>query len=231
MFKALRYGKASKFGTALQEFDQSSLFSPEDLLTSSIFERLQYLPAPIFAQLVSEKIKLPEGANMSAIRYWPRWEAKGKKYVEPDLLVQFNGENKEICDIIVEAKRGDLNNSQSSQQWVDQLNAYFSEDNELYMPGTNVYFLAIGGKMRRTDFKSFKFENDKLQPYNIIQLDWSKLAKRAFEISRSGTDNLSAKFILSDVVEILSQFGFFLPNYLNELKVPKGARWKEKNSD
>lgn len=231
MFKALRSGKASKLRIALQNFDIDPLFSPEDLLTSSIFERLQYLPAPIFARLISEKIKLPENSNLTAIQYWPRWTAKNRNYVEPDLLVRFESKHGETCDLIVEAKRGDRNNAQDKNQWINQLKAYFEENNELYTVGSKVYFLAIGGKMNHSDFKSFEFDNQRFDKRHMVQLDWSELAKRAFEMSRVGTNNLSEKYILSDVVEILAQFGFFVPNYLNELKVPKGASWKEECSD
>lgn len=231
MFKALRSGKASKLGIALENFDTDSLFSPEDLLTSSIFERLQYLPAPIFARLISKKIELPENSNLTTIQYWPRWSAKNRNYVEPDLLVRFENKHREICDLIVEAKRGDRNNAQDGDQWINQLKAYFEENNELYNVGSKVYFLAIGGKMKHSDFKSFEFDNQRFDKNHVVQLDWSELAKRAFEMSRTGTDNLSEKYILSDVVEILSQFGFFVPNYLNELRVPESASWKEYYSD
>lgn len=222
MFKAISTGKAGRLWT-IYGTESKDAFTIEDILTSCVFERMQYLSAETFAKVISNRIKLPADAVLSDIEYWPKWNSKGRQYVEPDVFIQFKCDYRIIGHLIVEAKRYDGNNSQSTTQWTEQLKGYFDEDNELALSGGEVYFLAIGGNIRA---RNFEYPDRRFDPRNLIQLDWSRLAGNALKLGYMAKKR-HEKIILLDIVDILERFGFRVPNYLDELNVPQNAHWTE----
>src|SRR3954447_22880320 len=128
MLNAILHGK--KLGTGLEGIRLSENFSgAEDTLTSTVFERLLYLPDEILIAIVfdpsiwTSSTKLPRGVNNC--EFWPWWEPEkikpiaeldttspsgmsdgsltmtaDQKFIQPDLVIDFDDRI-----LIIEAKR------------------------------------------------------------------------------------------------------------------------------
>lgn len=102
----------------------------EDARTSTIFERLAYLPPTVGWNLLrlSCNNAIPEFrlVELADVKFWPNWQIvrSGRQMVEPDVYMRWVvGDPSIIIDLIIEAKLpGAI--SQSPQQWLDQLEGY-----------------------------------------------------------------------------------------------------------
>jgi len=164
MLNAILHGK--KQGTGLAGIRLSQDFGgAEDTLTSTVFERLLYLPDEMLIAIVLDpsvwthsSIKLPKEIIDS--EFWPWWEpAKIKpvaeleatsppgmpddpqtmtadqKFIQPDMVIRFDDRV-----LIVEAKRWDFR----SMQIPIQLARQYARASILY-PDTPAWLLAVGG--------------------------------------------------------------------------------------
>lgn len=100
----------------------------EDALTSSIFERLSYLPKELMHHIIQEALYdvVPnlDLHQIKSIEYWPNWDAEhttNKARIEPDIFIQTA-----TRDIIIEAKRHDLK-QQDPKQWKREIQGYINE--------------------------------------------------------------------------------------------------------
>lgn len=107
--------------------NKHSLYICEDLKTSLIFELLIQLDSKKFSTILSKACDntFDDFGRIECINFWPRWKnpkgTNNKLYIEPDVFIRC-----ENIDIIIEAKK-DLNNSQTIEQWNDQITAYINE--------------------------------------------------------------------------------------------------------
>jgi hypothetical protein len=84
----------------------------EDLLTSTVFGLLQYVPEsdgllPFLAKARDREGRDPLSSLAKGTRaeylFWPRWDEKGGTVCEPDLLIQIENDDTRV-DVIVEVK-------------------------------------------------------------------------------------------------------------------------------
>jgi hypothetical protein len=143
MLQAILLNKAGR-SISSNEVHWRQLFSAsEDSLTSTIFGILFYLPKNLFWQVLLNACYNSPISNINniieRIEYWPRWNAKNStnsSFIEPDIFIRTQD-----FDLIVEAKRYDLN-QQNKFQWENEFIGYL---NHYYDADKNIYLLAVGG--------------------------------------------------------------------------------------
>jgi hypothetical protein len=181
----------------------------EDALTSSVFERLMYLPKELFQQIVSKAL-LQEIPNLDltqieSLEYWPHWDSEGstnKNFVEPDIFIRTKNQ-----DIIIEAKRYD-SRQQYKGQWKNELvsykNVYGEEQKELI-------FIALGGLRTKSSEKIEILD----QEIVIYKCKWSGILQSVLaakdQIDKSSNLlNTSGAIsnILGDIIMTFRLFGF-----------------------
>jgi hypothetical protein len=164
MLNAILHGK--KRGTGLEGIRLSEDFNgAEDTLTSTIFERLLYLPdetliAIIFDPSAWTRPSTKPPKEIKEYEFWPRWEpakvtpvaeldtpnpsempddslamTEDQKFIQPDLVVQFDDRV-----LIIEAKRWDFRGMQIAGQLARQ----YARASILF-PGMPAWLLAVGG--------------------------------------------------------------------------------------
>ncbi len=121
----------------------TKLIYTEDVLTSSFFGLLQYLPSKLIIDILSDsinsKLNYNEIGELKDIQFWPKHNPKGttnKKFVEPDIFIEF-----EYADMLFEMKHKD-GYGQYTDQWQNEIISYYNEYSE---NNKNIYFFAIGG--------------------------------------------------------------------------------------
>lgn len=123
----------------------------EDTLTSTLFERLLYLPdevvhAVLFAPTFWPADEIPSAAPIAEVAFWPNWPAPvgspDRQRVEPDVVIDFPSHR-----LVVEAKRSDLADQQGAGQLALEWRA--AQD------GRPVWLLTVGGLVdtRRSTFE------------------------------------------------------------------------------
>ena len=167
MLNAILSGKAGRTQETIHSGTSwsTALKQSEDLLTATIFERLSYLPASIFWEVLFRTFPdiLPEFNNvkLEQIEFWPTWNdaTKIRKTVEPDIYLQFSlGEPLITHHLIVEIKPG-TGALQRHEQWIRQWYSFHSGILP-ELPDGIVSFLAIGGLNNELpSFKSTLIEN------------------------------------------------------------------------
>jgi hypothetical protein len=101
----------------------------EDARTSTIFERLSYLPGPVAWSLLRRASggTLPSYrlAHLETIEFWPNWSMgrEDRHHAQPDVFLRWTlGDPGQAFEMIVEAKLPWT--GQWEGQWRDQLDAY-----------------------------------------------------------------------------------------------------------
>ena len=202
MIKAIEKNKTIKDGRNI--FKQS-----EDYFTSSVFERLFYLPQEEMWRIIRNSCYgkgLPEQiGKVLSIDYWPHWSANNEdisntNFVEPDVFIRLTG-----FDLIIEAKRYD-DNQQSHQQWKNEILSYFEEYNE---DGKTLYLIALGG-LNNEKSENLIFDiKGKPKKIIIIKSRWKRILneildyQKSIEYSETGISN-----IISDIIIVFQLFGF-----------------------
>jgi|SRR5690554_1560410 len=191
----------------------------EDSLTSSVFERLFYLPVELFWDILKKSCNgniLPESpGSLNYFEFWPHWESsfnsKNSNFVEPDLFIRFNS-----FDIIVESKRWDQN-QQNKTQWKNEILAYKKEYEEELK---EVYLIALGGI---NDDRADEFDK-----VTIVKCRWKSLlqtVKDTESILASTTSllnsNDSITRILQDVVTAFRLHGFSTGTWFDSFNIEK----------
>jgi hypothetical protein len=185
----------------------------EDKITSSVFDNLLLLPDDIFWEILRfscyDHENLPSNAGgIIEYEFWPHWSATGTKnanYVEPDLFVSF-----EHLDIIIEAKRG--NNTQSVDQWQQEVIAYYNEFNER---NKNVWLIAIDG-IEKEENESVCCGDGK--SVTVIKSKWIKVLEGIMKFSddpRLNCNNM--KRLFETVIRYLFFYGIMKTAWLSEI--------------
>lgn len=195
----------------------------EDALTSTIFERLLYLPKELMHHIIYTSLMVNiEGLELhqiESITYWPTWNAKGIKYksrVEPDIFIRTTKQ-----DIIIEAKRYDKN-QQSQTQWSNEIHAYNNEYAEDEKP---LVFIALGG-LHSKETQSITVKD---QQYDVYKCTWKAILNTIQDLihemetaSIHTHHNEAILNILNDMVLSFELFGFSTSLWLERfIKAPQ----------
>lgn len=121
----------------------------EDSLTSTVFERLAYLPDRQFVAILFDPSLWPlhplsrRPASLGSITFWPLWPwpkattpTVTRRSIEPDLVIEFDDRI-----LIVEAKRYD----ETLAQYGDQLADEWWTARHIFTDGRPISILAISG--------------------------------------------------------------------------------------
>ncbi|WGE57105.1 hypothetical protein [Actinobacillus equuli] len=135
MLSAILHGKKTGTGFAGTRLKIGETQGAEDVLTSTVFERIAYLPNETFTQFIKCLFNEKEDTGyLKEIDFWLAWEWNSS-FVEPDvLLTGSNGQS-----IIIEAKRYDYLQQQYAEQLAKELIA--ASQNGI----ANPILLTIGG--------------------------------------------------------------------------------------
>lgn len=100
MLSAILNGKGRRLPTSLPVGAslRTAFVKSEDILTSTVFERLAYLDGPTLWAVLAATFRpriLPDRkvAELERIEFWPRWgQANGtlERSVEPDFVLRFS---------------------------------------------------------------------------------------------------------------------------------------------
>lgn len=206
MLQAVNKNKVGYNFNILGESWKEYFKTSEDSLTSSVFERLFYLPVELFWNIFRKSCCdeiLPEFSGpINYFEFWPHWESSEQSenvnFVEPDLFIRFNN-----FDIIIESKRWDQN-QQNKKQWENEILAYNKEYKE---ESKKVFLIALGGI---SDKKTEKFGDTP-----IVKCKWKDILQSVKEIySRLDREqgvlyvNDSVRRILNDIIIAFRLHGF-----------------------
>jgi|GEM_PF-5509471 len=240
MFRAVLKGKSGSLQKDISADGTSGSYGKielpsirEDVLTAAVFSRLSYLPDVEFWKILSDTFPiLPdrELAQLVNIEFWPRWkyEEKDRKFVEPDIFLQFEiGDPAHKVDLLIEIKRHTFWTQQSSEQHIDQISAYFLNEDE-FEKGHEFFFLALGGlgsnsQLRMNSLSSniqHRLTSDsKIQMaiQNICGSTWLTLIEtlETFQTNSNGKHI----YLISDLIEILTYAGFKKRIYFGEVEL------------
>lgn len=190
----------------------------EDVLTSSVFGPLHYLPSALFLKLIKSACRIPETfptddeiGEVLEVQFWKGMNAEGTtnhRTVEPDVVIKATR-----LDIIIEVKKRDDDKeyAQSISQWDNEIRAYFNNHKD----SDSVVLLALGGNR-------YCGETERLidgKRIHVFMGSWYNLLRG---ISRE-IDNHAANInsSLCDVRDILKRYRYFEIKWLCSLK-PKG---------
>lgn len=194
----------------------------EDALTSSIFERLMYLPQEllhhIFSTALFANIEGLELHQIESIEYWPKWVSEppyNTNYVEPDVFIRTANQ-----DIIIEAKRNKTNR-QDPGQWESQIRAYYNEYGE---DDKEVVYIALDGLRS----KNMAYVNLPGKEHKIYKCNWESILNAIqniiFEMELTNCfsyNEQSIKNILNDIVLCFELFDFSTSPWLEHfMKAP-----------
>lgn len=229
MLNLIKSGKSGRNYQVIEEIeiDLKKFFKKsEDSLTSSIFERLLYLPSNIFWQILTKSIADKElyqlEAELISFEFWPRWSIENG-YKEPDAFLRFKN-----FDLIIEAKRSDEEFTQYEFQWIAEIEAYIKE----YGNEKPCYLLAIGGiKKIDTETKNIPIPNGSLK---VFKLRWNgiiyEIKNRIREIERTRENIYNPELnVLRDLLGWFEIHGFNSGELLNTL--PKDYKITESYLD
>lgn len=206
----------------------------EDLLTATVFERLSYLPAKRFYDILSETFgfsieEIEDNTKLiklKTIEFWPRWEdvTDHAFIVEPDVFLCFCiQETDQMIDVIIEAKPFDTGTLQYKTQWERQILSYATMAIDLAEPTIGVKFLALGGLGFDTDLSFSRLEKEFYETCDKTKLpenldmkgcSWSALLNICEKL-KNLTEFESR--IISDILEALSLSGYSKRSHFNDL--------------
>jgi hypothetical protein len=202
----------------------------EDSLTSSIFERLMYLPQELTRHILETALfdAVPglDFYKLQSITYWPYWKSENttnSRNVEPDIFIRT-----ETHDIIIEAKRYD-SKQQSSTQWRNEIQGYNNEYKDDEKP---LIFIALGGlHSEETELLTVAGE-----VHNIYKCRWVGIlnavtdVKYKMELSKHLTNNNTAVCnILDDMILCFALFGFSTAHWLERFVQPPQIKQQSLN--
>ena len=134
MLSAILHGKKTGSGLAGTRLKIGETQGAEDILTSSVFERIAYLPDEVFNRFIQNLLNGYDFGHLYEIEFWPYWEINNAK-IEPDVVL-FNQMQQTI---IIEAKRYDNTQQQYAYQLANEIQAAYN--NEINDP----ILLTVGG--------------------------------------------------------------------------------------
>ncbi|RFC55011.1 hypothetical protein [Brumimicrobium aurantiacum] len=196
----------------------------EDALTSSVFERLMYLPQEllhyIFTTALFDTIEGLELHQIESIEFWPKWDPEytyNKNHVEPDVFIRTVKQ-----DIIIEAKRNDTK-QQSKHQWRNEIQSYYNEYAE---DEKQLVFIALGG-LYSTETETIEVKE---VSHQIYKCTWKSVLNTilnvTYDIEQASnyTNNIRAVLnVLSDMVMCFELFGYptspWLERFIKSVKI------------
>lgn len=214
MLNAILEGKAGRVrldGDESQSW-QTVFQSYEDLLTATIWSRINYLSPVAMDQFLSALLGINRACwgAFESIIFWPKYafpelaDEKMKPYLsgeerfaEPDLVLTF-----EHAALIIEVKPP-AGGMQYQQQWRKELYTYLKDDNAK----DAVHFLALGNLPAATEnwFRELKTQFPQVDFYGI---EWRKI-REIFQYSQ--WDASQDKRIVSDCLKALALYGIREP--------------------
>ncbi|SFN53742.1 hypothetical protein [Salegentibacter flavus] len=201
--------------------DRNQFKLNEDSLTSSVFERLRYLPKEMFHHILEKALydTIPglDLTSMESVEYWPNWSAEetsNSNHVQPDVFIRTRK-----SDIIIETKRYDIK-QQDPFQWKNQVIAYHTE----YGEEKELIYIALGGlNSNKTEPVLHDYYTTK-----IYKCKWRRILHVVKEVlyrlesSYDLTYNHTAIHnILSDIVLSFGMYGFFTGEWLERFIKPE----------
>ena len=195
----------------------------EDALTSSVFQRLMYLPQEllhhIFTTALFDTIEGLELHQIEKVEFWPNWDPEyttNKTHVQPDVFIRSAKH-----DVIIEAKRYDRN-QQFTGQWEKEIQSYYNEYAEDKKP---LVFIALGG-LHTHNTQTILVKG---VSHNIYMCSWKSILNTVqniihdLELTSNYTNNtIAISKILKDMVLCFELFGFSTSLWLERfIKAPK----------
>ncbi|WP_417415102.1 hypothetical protein [Hoeflea sp.] len=229
--KAGRIGQGSEISHSWREIVKIS----EDVLTDLVFTRLSYLSADIFWNVLNVSFKLGSPnyrvAALKSIEFWPNWDnaTDDGVRVEPDCHLVFElGDPAKVVSVLIEAKLGDLGNSQTSSQWHREWRAYEKWQKEGDLAVEDTYFLALGGLGHSVRSRVQGLKADVASKGSNVPAygaSWSDLTQA---LSRIDPANEQNQRILNDVASALALVGHRSIRPLEDI-IPIGPEWQPVN--
>lgn len=191
----------------------------EDSLTASVFDLFKYLPTDLFWHTLKQALHqdhLPSYCGeILEMHYWAKWNAKGtyktrnKLYVEPDVFIRFKD-----FDLIIEAKRYDLN-QQFSEQLEDEVKSYLNEYEE---ENRTVYLLQVGGLIDTCVAQYIEIGKIKVLQ---SKTNWTSLLKSIDTIYKSYIEqNIPSQkptqLLFEDLINVFAKHGFHQKMWLKD---------------
>lgn len=219
MLNAILNSKSGRLNAAdEQSIRWRDLFrGSEDLVTSTIFERLSYLPAltawSLLAVAAGGQLTAYRMADLAEMEFWPFWDADDRvRGVEPDVFIRIElGDPGRSVQIIAEAKH---DGDQSAGQLRVELHAWYQavSSGVIDLPD-QLIVMAIGGlpaPHRRQQFKSelaaaVEAIEGLVADVDLVLVDWADLARAiALHLPGSGHEER----IIKDMRKALDLYGY-----------------------
>jgi hypothetical protein len=195
--------------TDLPESAWDALTARENPLTSTVFERIEYLEPSEAWALIRDASEQPSGeapseelpSGRAKWRFWPHLRpaetGSNAHYVEPDVLVEWG----KILLLIEVKHAGD----QNAEQWIEQILAAQADAD---LAAKQLIFIAVGG-VDHVQFKAIAGEaqrrlGDKAPAFWLLR--WTTLRRGAEARAHLATPGAAA--ILRDIVAGLEAWGY-----------------------
>lgn len=209
------------YAVANNKVNRSIYKGNEDALTSSIFERLMYLPKELLQHILQsafcERIPELDLSKTTSIEYWPKWDSQGTKnkyYVVPDVFIRTAEQ-----DLIIEAKRYDAN-QQIRGQWENEIKAYLNEYGE---ENRKLIFVALGG-LNTIETEVVQVNG---KDFSINKCKWVGILKAVKEVNYAIASSCplintsdAISNILNDIMLCFSLFGFSTADWFEHFIQP-----------
>lgn len=200
----------------------SILRTSEDARTSTVFERLVYLPPEAAWALLrsscADALPAYRCVELLEVKFWPNWrlERADRLRAQPDVYLRWSvGDPAAIVDMVVEAKLP--GGQQNPKQWLDQLEAYrdnFSirDDGEpapLEDQADQVYYICVDGLGRRPSAEILeRIPEDLPKPLPMVRFCGCSWDSIAHALDRLTTDRKlgSASMALVDDLRVTLEF-------------------------
>lgn len=225
MLTAILRGKSrrSREPLAAGKSWRSIFRSSEDFLTSSVFERLNYLDGALLWALLRDATKsalfVPlADIELASMDFWPHWQVGQDTYVEPDVHITFRGGGRRFS-IIVEAK---LDLAQRAGQLAGEWVAYHKSESA---PGENVIILAVGGleggvsamDLKKAVAQIMTDEGLQSDMLEIVSLEWDGLLQAILDIRARSDCRARDLRVFKDIETALGLHGFQRLFWLKDL--------------
>ena len=204
MLHAILNGKAGRVDVKGESIPVRKIYrDSEDMITAAVISRLPYLTPETRHTLLSRC--LPESKQdyrlLDKVEFWPRFNSKVQKWVEPDVIMHFDW-----GILLIEAKRPTLREGQYLDQWWKEIEAVTKEHHD-----KRIAFLALGGDQRYNQQLLNKLQEQLLQSSHRIEealeLGWSLLSAALQSIDDDIDIPASDLAVVTDIKAALELYG------------------------
>jgi hypothetical protein len=207
MLAAVLNGKRRGTGFAGKRLTLGETDGAEDVLTATIFERIAYLPDPVFEGFLAALLELDEPiGTLDEIIFWPSWALSDQR-IEPDVVLYGSART-----LLVEAKRRDDGLQQYAAQLARELQAGLEED----VLGETPVLLTIGGMLDYSESTAFDLSDQvraKLSPdfpdFELFCRSWYQVFRALnIAITTADTDGITGlRRLADDIAEVYEWHG------------------------